>query len=177
VADRRHSVVREGLITGLIGGTIVAAWYLAVDLGGGRPLHTPNVLGQVFTGDTIPAVERIVPLAVAEYSLLHFGVFFLLGIALTALAHLAQRNPAFRMGVWLGLMISFLAFLGLLLLLYTLTDQRFPWFPAVLGGILGIGTMGWFVWRRHRQLRTSFNHAPLGAEVEAPPHPQSGPAQ
>jgi hypothetical protein len=172
MADHRHSTISEGLLTGLIGGLVVAVWYVLFDLGRGQVFYTPNVLGQVFVaGDTVPAVHAVVPRAVAEYSLLHFGVFFLLGIGLTALTHMASRNPSLRMGVWLGLVIAFLFFVGHLLMLYSTTNERFPWWSALGGSILGIGSMGLFLWRRHPGLRGTFDQAPLGAEVEAPPHP------
>jgi uncharacterized membrane protein YgdD (TMEM256/DUF423 family) len=172
---QQHSTLREGLLTGLIGGLVVAVWYLALDLGRGQPFYTPNVLGQVFVGrDTGPSLH-VIPQAVAQYSLLHFGVFLVLGVALVALAHLATRNPSLRMGVWLGLVIGFLFFLGLLLMLYSLTDQRFPWWPALGGSVLGIGSMALYLWRRHPALRGTFDKAALGAEVKPPPHPPGSP--
>jgi uncharacterized membrane protein YgdD (TMEM256/DUF423 family) len=172
---QQHSTIREGLLTGLIGGLVVAVWYLALDLGRGQPFYTPNVLGQVFIGrDTVPS-SHIVPQAVAEYSLLHFAVFLVLGVALVALAHLATRNPSLRMGVWLGLVIAFLLFIGHLLMLYSLTDQRFPWWPALGGSVLGIGTMALYLWRRHPALRGTFDQAPLGDEVKTPHHPTERP--
>jgi uncharacterized membrane protein YgdD (TMEM256/DUF423 family) len=172
MAHQQHSTIKEGLLAGLIGGLVVAAWYFAFDVGRGAPLHTPNVLGQVFVGrDTMPAVRQIMPLAVFEYSLLHFAFFFVLGIALTALTHLSTRNPALRMGVWLGLVVGFLFFLGLLRMLSSLTDERFPLWASLGGSLLGIGSMGFYLWRRHPGLRGTFDTAPLGAEVKPPPHP------
>lgn len=168
----RHSTLHEGLVTGLIGGLIVAAWYLAYDIGRGEPLYTANVLGQVFVAaDTTPSVRRIAPLAVVQYSLLHFAFFFALGIALTALTHVATRNPNLRMGVWLGLVIGFLFFLGLLRMLFSVTDERFPLWASVGGSLLGVGAMAFYLWRRHPGLRGTFNEAPLGDEVKPPPHP------
>jgi uncharacterized membrane protein YgdD (TMEM256/DUF423 family) len=171
MSSREHSNLREGLLTGLIGGLVVAIWYFLVDLGRGQPLHTPNVLGQVFVGrDTTPGFP-VVPQAVAEYSILHFAVFLLVGILLVYLAHLSTRNPSLRMGVWLGLVIGFLLFLGHLMMLYSLTDQRFPWLTALGGSVLGMGSMAWFLWRRHPALRGTFDDSALGAEVKPPPHP------
>jgi hypothetical protein len=172
---RSHSTLREGLITGLLGGLVVAAWYFLLDVGRGEPLHTPNVLGQVFAGDTTPTVQRVVPLYVAEYTLLHFAAFVLAGIVLAGLTHLAVRNLAFRMAVWMGLVIAFVCFLGFLFVLYTLTDQRFPWWPALGGSLLGVGSMGLYLWRHHPELRASFKQVPLGAEVKPPPHPREPP--
>jgi hypothetical protein len=171
MSQREHSTLREGLLTGLIGGLVVAVWYLLIDVARGQPFHTPSVLGQVFVGgDTMPAVQ-VVPQAVAQFSLLHFGVFLLLGIILVALVHMATRAPSLRMAVWLGLVISFLFSLGILFMLYSLTDERFPWWPALGGSVLGIGSMALLLWRRHPALRGTFDQAPLGDEVQTPLHP------
>ena len=79
--QKNHSILREGLLTGLVGALIVAVWYLIYDMGRGQLGYTPNVLGQVFVGrDTTPAVHTIVPQAVADFALLHFVLFFLFGI-------------------------------------------------------------------------------------------------
>lgn len=170
---QHHSTVREGLIAGLVGALLVAAWYFAVDLGRGEILYTPNVMGQVFVqGDTIPTVRTIASEAVVQYSLLHFGVFFLLGLALAGLTHLALRNPALRMAVWLGAVISFVFFLGFLYVLFWLTDRAFPWWTAFVASLLGIGSMSFYLWRRHPGLRSV--PLPLGAEVRPPPHPPGG---
>lgn len=173
---QHHSNVREGLVAGLLGGLIVAAWYFAVDVGRGELLYTPNVLGQVFVqGDTMPATRTIAPLAVVQYSLLHFGWFFLFGVGLAALTHLATRNPAFRMGVWLFLVVGLVFWFGISFALYWLTDQRFPWWTALIGTVLGVGSMGLYLWRQHPALRGSVHQLPLGAEVKPPPHPPGGP--
>jgi hypothetical protein len=173
--QQHHSTLREGLLTGLLGGMVVALWYLAVDLGRGHLFYTPNVLGQVFVGrDTLPTTGTI-PQAVGEYWLLHFGLFILLGIALVTVTHLASRNPALRMGVWLGLVISFLLFLGFLFTLYSATNERFPWWTALGGTFLGMLAMALYLWRRHPGLRGTFRQAPLGDEVRAPPHPSGRP--
>jgi uncharacterized membrane protein YgdD (TMEM256/DUF423 family) len=171
-----HSTLREGLLTGLLGGLIVAVWYVAMDVGQGHPFYTPNVLGQVFVaGDSTPMVRSIAPQAVMEYTLLHFGVFFLLGIALAALTHMAIRNPALRMGVWLGLVIGFMLFFGFLFVLFSATKERFPWLTTLGGSVLGLGSMGMYLWQRHPALRGTFQEAPLGAEVKPPPHPPGPP--
>ena len=117
-------------------------------------------------------MQRIVPLYVAEYTLLHFAAFLIAGVVLAGLTHLAVRNLAFRMAVWMGLVIAFLYFLGFLFMLYNLTDQRFPWWTGLGGSLLGVGTMGLYLWRRHPELRASFKEVPLGAEVRSPPHPR-----
>ena len=74
------------------------------------------------------------------------------------------------------MIIGFLLFLGHLVMLYSLTDQRFPWLTSLGGSVLGVGSMAWFLWRRHPSLRGTFDQASLGSEVKPPPHPP-GPAR
>lgn len=173
---QHHSTLREGLVAGLLGAIVVAAWYFVVDLGRGQALYTPNVMGQVFVqGDTIPATRTITSAAVVQYSLLHFGVFLVLGLGLAALTHLAVRNPALRMAVWLGAVIGFGFFLGFLYMLLWLTDQAFPWWTASVASLLGLGSMGLYLWLRHPSLRRDLRELPLGAEVPPPSHPPRPP--
>jgi hypothetical protein len=171
-----HSTVREGLVTGAIGALIVAAWYFIVDLAGGQPLHTPNLLGKIFfRGDLTPGVRSIVPQVVLGYTLFHFIVFALVGTGLTVLAHLATRNMALRMGVWIGLVVAFGLFAGLTYMTGTATDERLSPGPVISGSLLGVLGMAGYLWRRHPRLGRSFEDASLGAEVPAPPHPPEGP--
>lgn len=169
--QREHRTFAEGILTGLVGAVVAGVWFLLVDLARGKPLATPNTLGQVFVArDTVPS-PHIVPQAVLEYSILHVVAFAILGIALVWMAHLASRNPTLRMGVWLGLVIGFLCFLGFLVMLASVTDQRLPWITATGGSLLGVASMALYLWKRHPRLRGSFDEAPLGAEVKPPPHP------
>jgi hypothetical protein len=173
---QHHSTLREGLVTGFIGALLVTAWYFAMDLGRGEMLYTPNVLGQLFVqGDTVPTVRTISSEAVVQYGLLHFVVFCLFGLALAGLTHLAVRNPALRMAVWMGVVIGFLFFLGFLYTLHWLTDQAFPWWTSLVASVIGVGSMGLYLWRRHPALRGTFQELPLGAEVKPPPHPPGSP--
>jgi len=165
-----HSAVSEGLIAGLLGATIVAVWYLVFDAAAGKPLHTPNVWGQLlFRGDLQPGVREVVPGIVAGFTALHFGLYVLAGMALTFLVRLAARHLALRMGLWMGLVVVYCLFTGLTYMLATATGERVPLWSVAGGTLLGVGAMGWFLWRRHPRLGSD---APLGAEVRTPPHPR-----
>jgi hypothetical protein len=173
---QQHSTVREGTITGVIGAIIVAIWYFIVDTAGGRPLHTPNVLGKIFLrGDLAQAAGRIVPQAVIGYTVIHFVLFALIGMGLALLVHLAVRNTSFRMGMWLGFLIAFGLFAGETYMLATASGERFsPWL-VISGSVLGVLGMAGYLWRRHPRLEQSFREAPLGSEVPPPPHPPERP--
>lgn len=165
---QEHSTVREGLVVGLLGAVVVAAWYFVFDVAAGKPFHTPNVLGKVFfRGDLEPGVREIVPRVVAGYTVLHIVVFALAGIGLTLLVHLAARHLALRMGLWMGLVVVFAFFAGLTYMLTTATGERLPVWSVVGGSLLAVAAMGWYLWRRHPRLASD---APLGDEVKATPH-------
>jgi hypothetical protein len=168
-----HSTVREGLIAGLLGAGIVALWYFVFDSAAGKPFHTPNVLGKVFFGgDLQPGVREIVPEVVAGYSVLHVVMFALAGIGLTLLVHLAARNLSLRMGLWIGLVVTFAFLSGLTYMLTTATGERVPLWSVAGGSLLAVAVMGWYLWRRHPRLGSS---AQLGDEVKAVPHPPRTP--
>ena len=71
-----HSTIREGVVTGAIGGVIVAVWYLLVDTASGRPFHTPNLVGKIFfRGDLAPGVRQAVVVAFGLFA----GLTYMLG--------------------------------------------------------------------------------------------------
>lgn len=173
---QEHSTIREGVVTGVIGALIVALWYFILDMAGGQPLHTPNVLGKIFLQGTLePSVSRIVPQAVIGYTILHFVTFGLIGIGLTLLVHLAARNPSLRMGVWIGLLVAVAWFAGHTYMLGLASGERFSPWTVVTGSLLGVLGMAGYLWRRHPRLERSFQEAPLGSEVPPPPHPPERP--
>jgi hypothetical protein len=170
---REHSVVREGTIAGLLGAVIDAAWLFVFDVAAGRPLRTPNALGRVFfAGDVNPGAREISPEAVLGFTFVHFLTFLVGGIALTGIVHLVSRNPAFRMGLWIGLVVVFAYLSGLAYMLATSTGERVPFLSVAGGNLLALGAMAWYLWRRHPRLGTS---APLGAEVKTTPHAPGAP--
>jgi hypothetical protein len=170
---QEHSTVREGLVAGLLGATTVALWYFVFDMAAGKPFHTPNALGKVFfRGDLEPGVRDIVPQVVAGYTVLHLVIFALAGVGLTLLVHLAARNLALRMGLWMGLVVAFAFFVGLTYMLTTATGERVPLWSVAGGSLLAVAAMGWYLWRRHPRLASE---APLGDEVESTPHAPGAP--
>jgi hypothetical protein len=175
---RDHSTVREGTVTGAIGALIVAAWYLIVDTVGGQPFHTPNVLGKIlFRGNLPPGIRQIMPHVVLGYTVIHFMIFLLIGMGLTLLVHMASRNIALRMGVWIGLVVAFGLFAGLTYMMGMATGEGLSPWSVVSGSLLGVLGMGGFLWRRHPRLGRSFHEAPLGDEVKPVPHPPGGPGR
>ena len=170
---REHSVVREGAIAGILGAVVDAAWLLVFDVASGRPLQTPSALGRVFfAGDVNPGAREISPEAVLGFTFVHLFSFLVAGVGLTGIVHLVSRNPAFRMGLWIGLVVVFAYFLGLAYMLTTSTGERVPFWSVAGGNLLALGAMAVYLWRRHPRLGI---RAPLGAEVKTTPHPPGEP--
>src|SRR5207249_9438798 len=72
MAAARRSVLREGVVAGLIGAVVVAVWFLFFDLVRGRPFLTPGLLGgAVFRGVRTPVGLEITVANVLGYTLIH----------------------------------------------------------------------------------------------------------
>jgi hypothetical protein len=170
---QEHSTVREGMVTGLLGAAVVAAWYFVFDTVAGEPFRTPNVLGKVFfRGDLTPGVREIVPGIVAGYTLLHLLMYAVIGIGLTGLIHLASRNLSLRMGVWIGLVVAFCFFAGLTYMATTASGERIPLWSVAGGALAGVVAMAWYLIRRHPRIRSD---VPLGDEVTPSRHAPGAP--
>src|SRR5881296_1543275 len=71
--------IADGVAGGVLAGLVVAVWFLVVDSLAGRPFYTPNALASALTRQAIgPPTLRLV----AAYTVVHFGVFALLGTAM-----------------------------------------------------------------------------------------------
>lgn len=171
--ERGHSLVREGIVAGLLGAIVSAAWLFVYDVATGSPLRTPNALGRVFfAGDVNPGAREISPEAVVGFTILHLLTFVIGGIGLTGLVHLVSRNPSLRMGLLIGLVVAFAYFAGLAFMLTTSTNDRVSFWSFGGGNLVGLVAMAWYLWRRHPGLST---RAPLGAEVKTTPHAPGAP--
>jgi hypothetical protein len=74
------------------------------------------------------------------------------------------------MGVWIGLVVGGCLLTGLTYMLTVSTRDRLPLPEVIGGGVLGIASMAWLLWRLHPRLRRSFDELPLGDEVRTPGH-------
>src|SRR5216117_4376023 len=72
-----NGLIADGVVGGVLAGLVVALWFLAVDSLAGRPFHTPAALASALTRQAVgPPTFRLV----AAYSVLHLGVFAVLGV-------------------------------------------------------------------------------------------------
>ncbi len=160
-----HSVVREGLIAGVIGATAVAVWFLILDTIQGRPFHTPTVLGGALFSLFGPPLSESILLRVVGYTIFHYAVFGALGTLLVYLAHRSHREP----NILAGLLVLFVAFeVGFYGFAALLSEPGIlgdlGWYQIMLGNLLATVTMGTYIWRTHPLLSQDLAHALNGEE-------------
>jgi hypothetical protein len=154
-----HGLIREGIVTGAIGATAVALWFLVVDLVMGRPLHTPALLGAVvaLSPDPLLAAEGAGRAGLAAlYTVLHYIAFALVGVLAVFLVHRAERAPAL-----LGLLLMLfavieVAFVGFIAVLEIRALGDIAWYQVAVGNLIAAVTMGWYLWRSHPTVGTAY---------------------
>lgn len=157
-----HEVVREGIVTGLIGAVVVAAWFLLFDLVQGEPFFTPGALGSaLFLGAGELDAVVVDWVTVAGYTVLHFGAFIVTGLIASAIVTEAESTPPIILGAVL-LFVTFEAFImGLLAIAAQFLLGALAWWTILGGNILAAMAMGWYLWHRHPVLRRILMEDPV----------------
>lgn len=164
MARHHHSFARESAVTGLLGASAVALWFLVIDLIAGRPFSTPSVLGQVILfGITAPVVAPPLWPAVIAYTGLHVAVFLLFGMVVTRLVFLADRHMLALFALFMLFVAFEVFFYGLLSMLFEGTAGHFPIWQVLGANTLAAAAMGAYLIRRHPALRRRLHRQPLGA--------------
>jgi hypothetical protein len=152
-------VLTDGLYAGVIGGLLVALWFLILDTLAGHPFNTPSMLGTwVIRGPQAIAEGAVDPAMVAAYTAIHMVAFAAVGTLASYFFALFDRHPAAGIG---------LAFL------FVFFEVGFFVFSAATGGDLlgrlgpvavGVGNllaaigMGIYLWIRHPHIKESLVH-------------------
>ena len=144
-------LLREAIMTGLLGAATIMVWFLVLDTIDGRPLYTPTVLGTVLVGPETTSLDDLpisVPM-VLFYTVIHGLAFCLVGCVAAWLFAIAERNPT----VIFGLLLLFIFFFCGFLAVTMLTEPavlKVVTIPAILAGnVLAAFVMGRYLWRRH----------------------------
>ena len=128
-----HHLIADGVVGGLLAGLVVALWFLVVDSVAGRPFHTPAALAATLAGQEVgPPTLRLV----VAYSLIHFGVFALLGVAMAAALTALRTPPRLLLGVMFGLVAQELVFYAGLSLSGASRVAVVPWPHVVAANVL-----------------------------------------
>jgi len=165
MVDPQHSAVREGVFAGIMGAAVVAAWFLILDMViQGRPLFTPNLLGQLVLARGTPVdLATLRPGLIAGYTVLHFVLFALFGIALTHLVHLAARYHIWRFALLLLVVVFEVFFIGFSFMFFAGTKGVFHWWAILIGNTAALVVMGSYLLRTHPALRELMSREELGS--------------
>src|SRR5918999_5121135 len=161
-ADVPHPLLKDGVIAGLIGASVIAIWFFIVDAVAGRPLFTPATLGHglldILGKHAVPDDSMLVH--VLAYTVFHFAAFMLVGLVASLIVFLAQRDPSILLGfvvLFVAFEVGFYAFVGLLSEATAL--RRLAWYQVLIGNLLAAGAMGFYFWRTHKELAEEFRHS------------------
>ena len=159
----RHGTIREGVITGVLGATGVAAWFLVVDTIAGQPFFTPRVLGDAVKSIVAPDNAASAFVVVALYTVFHFLVFIIAGIVIVAVVHGSARHIAMLAGMVILFVAFEVAFYGFVLMLQVATPlEGIAWYQVGAANLVAAALMGRYLWMRHPELTHQLNESLSG---------------
>lgn len=161
----RHTVMRDGIVSGVLGATTVALWFLGVDMIYAHALATPAALGRGLLRIFGPPGDEGMLTYVIAYTIFHYFAFILAGIVLSVIVHWAHTQPT----VLAGAMMLFVAFeIGFYGLSAALQESPFlgalGWGQVASGNLIAALVMGGYMWRAHPELKEEFRYALGGRE-------------
>jgi hypothetical protein len=161
----RHSLVRDGIVAGVLGATAVAVWFLGIDIIYSHAFATPAGLGRgLLRLFGPPGMEGDVVFVIA-YTIFHYAAFIGAGLLVSVIVHWAQTSPT----VLAGAMMLFVAFeIGFYGLSSALQESPFlgtlGWAQVATGNLIAAVVMGTYMWRTHPELKSELDYALKGAE-------------
>jgi hypothetical protein len=146
-----HWIVREGIVTGLLGAVAVAMWFLVIDAVNGRLLFTPAALGSaVFLGARSADAVQITPAVIGGYTLLHFAAFMLTGLVAAGIVAAAEE---YTEAVLLGGVLLFVTLesfsIGILTIVAEWLVDALSWWNIGVANLVAALVMGGYLMKRH----------------------------
>lgn len=162
---KNHNVVREGILTGMIGATAIAVWFLVVDTLSGSPFYTPQLLGRGLLRILGPAMPDTALMEILSYTVFHYAAFAIFGIVIVAIIHQSHRTPAILAGLLILFVVFQLGFYGLAALLSSQSPLGgLAWYQIFLSNLVAVAVMGRFMLTRHPALKADFTSALEGTD-------------
>jgi len=165
MAQRPHNFLREGVITGFIGATAIAIWFLIVDTIAHHAFYTPiflgkgvvSILGKNIVGDT--AFTHVV-----GYTIFHYAAFFIVGIVLTVIVHQAERTPGILAGLLVAFVIMTMGFYMIAAAFAQSALGQISWAQIFIANLIASALMLWYLWRGHPRLDQQLRQALEGKD-------------
>jgi hypothetical protein len=160
IHERSASILKDGILIGVMGAAVVVVWFFILDTARGRMLFTASLLGSVvFLGQSPDQVISVNGFIVFAYTGLHVVLFLLAGLVIAWMFSMFEHNPHF------GIIILLLFFL-FEAILFTFAAVIFPSLMGAIGS-LAVATgnlfaaisMFWFLIRRYLMALTQIRLA------------------
>ena len=167
MAERPHNFLREGVITGFIGATAIALWFLVVDTVTGHPFATPIFLGKGVVsvlGKSMNMMGDTAFTQVMGYTIFHYVAFFIVGIVLTVVVHQAERTPGILAGLLVALVIMTLGFYMIAAAFAQSALGEISWIQIFVANLLASALMLGYLWRKHPMLDRQLKQALEGTD-------------
>jgi hypothetical protein len=149
----QRSVLREGIVAGLIGAAVVALWFLLFDVARGHPLLTPSLLGAaVFQGVNNPIGLQVSLGNVLGYTLLHGLAFVAFGVVAASVMAVSEREPALFVAFVILFACFEVFFFAVVGALGKSMLGALVWWAILIGNLLASVAMLWHLFRAHRAL-------------------------
>ncbi len=130
-----QAVIVHGVAGGLLAGFVVVLWFLVADSVAGQPFRTPRLLAGMLLNQEL---AQVTPRLVAAYTVLHFGVFAILGVGMAWLSASLPAPSRLLLGLLFGLLLQEVVFYVGLVLLRAPHLSVIPW-PHVVGANIAAG--------------------------------------
>jgi hypothetical protein len=167
MAERPHNFLREGAITGFIGATAIAVWFLLVDTIAGQPFATPIFLGKGVVsvlGKSMNMMGDTAFTQVLGYTIFHYVAFIVVGIVLTVIVHQAERTPAILAGLLVAFVMTTLGFYMIAAAFAQSSLGQIAWAQIFIANLLAAGLMIGYLWRKHPKLNRQLKQALEGTD-------------
>ena len=163
---RDHDLLTQGMVTGALGAIATAFWFFLLDIVTGQPLFTPAALGSVvFLGASSAADVQLNLGVIAGYTILHLGLFGVVGIGLVWLTQRIEQAPGF----WLLGLMALIVLEGLVLGTLGVTSHwvlgSLGWWAIGVGNLCAVVAMGAWLWYSHPKLRHQFQGMEIQTKV------------
>src|SRR5262245_9505816 len=136
----RRRLLREGVIGGLIGATLVAVWFLTYDAARGAPFRARTVPGgRAPQGAANTRAGPRAPGPVVQSRVLHGVIFDLFGILIAFLIVAAQREPARLLMLVIALLCFEVILLAVVVWLARPVLDDVAWWAILLANVLAAG--------------------------------------
>jgi hypothetical protein len=168
----QHRTLREGIITGLIGATAVAVWFLVIDLIAGRLLFTPAALGSaLFLGARGIAAVEISLGVVLGYTLVHVTAFILVGcLAALVVVKAEEEAEVLLLGAILVFVTFEAFFVGMLAIVSNWLVAELAVWSLATANVIAALSMGMYLYLKHPALMHDLQHRDLEEDLAAERH-------